>query len=108
MREQLLSCVEAWENIDCSQKVLQWIKFGVDIPFDTIPESFVQDNYKNNVKEQQFLDLEIATLLDHGYLIFLILLDFTVVFLQHLLHHLLVVLVPCLSLFMYTRYRHNK
>ena len=68
MHYKLQSCYKSWEKIGCSQTVLQWIKCGMDIPFTDVPEAFAQDNYKCNVKEERFLDCEIKSLLERGYI----------------------------------------
>ena len=53
---------EAWERIDASEMVLQWIQCGVKLPFKENPPSI---NLNNHAKEKfrAFIDGEIKWLL---------------------------------------------
>ena len=59
-------CLNEWEAISASPTVLNWIKNGVEIPFQQEPLPFEYKNRHFNKKEQLFLQSEISRLLKSG------------------------------------------
>lgn len=59
----------AWAEIETSSTVLNWLKNGIDIPFESIPQPFRHYNKKISVKEQQFLQSEIKRLKNSGIIV---------------------------------------
>ena len=53
---------ESWTKIGASQTVLDWIKYGVHIPFSRVPNSFELNNSVAD-KYTSFIDSEINNLL---------------------------------------------
>ena len=58
----LNSKFESWTKIGSSQTVLDWIKYGVHIPFSRVPNSFELNNSVAD-KYTSFIDSEINNLL---------------------------------------------
>lgn len=48
-------CLEVWKYIDSPQTGQNWLKFGVEIPFDSMSESFEFPNRHFNIKEATFV-----------------------------------------------------
>lgn len=57
---------EYWEQITSNQKILSWIRDGVDIPFKDIPEPFHFKNRLFKDKEAKFIRQELRTLAEAG------------------------------------------
>ena len=58
--------LEEWEKITRIKTILNWIKEGVPLEFDSIPESYDQKNNILKRKEIEFLDSEIKKLVENG------------------------------------------
>lgn len=59
-------CIENWEAISPSSTVINWLKHGVEIPFQQEPRPFAYNNRHFSKKEQTFLQCEISRLLSIG------------------------------------------
>ena len=57
---------EAWERINTPEHILQWIKYGVKIPFREEPAECFLPNRIKGAKECNFVDAEIAKLIQEG------------------------------------------
>ena len=51
--------IDKWRNIGASDTILNWIKFGVDIPFHTTPEHLQLKNQVLSAKHYAFVTEEI-------------------------------------------------
>ena len=63
---QWQSHADNWQSIKTSQTVLDWIKEGVKLPFETLPQPFELTNRHFSPKETRFIDQEISVLLQSG------------------------------------------
>ena len=61
--------IRAWERIGAPEHVLDWIKDGVRLPVESDPGNFQCDNRIKNVREFEFVDKEVSSLLERGAII---------------------------------------
>ena len=61
----LRDCSIEWENI-ANQTVLSWIQEGVSIPFSRLPPQIQLTNHSLTKEQYDFIDTEIAKLLQAG------------------------------------------
>ena len=59
--------IDCWTRITNNDVVLKWIREGVPIPFQTIPEQFALPNPKFNDKQVDFLNAGIKRLVGLGF-----------------------------------------
>ena len=55
--------LQIWNDIGTSRTVQNWIRNGVPVIFDTVPEPFYHDNHALSKEQSLFVDKEIAALL---------------------------------------------
>ena len=55
--------LQKWNDIGTSRTVQNWIRNGVPVIFDTVPEPFYHDNHALSKEQSLFVDKEIAALL---------------------------------------------
>ena len=60
------SKLSEWESINAPTTVLNWLKFGVVIPFSKTPEPFLFQNRPFSAKKHNFIQEEISRLLTSG------------------------------------------
>lgn len=58
--------VEEWENINTPLEIINWIKFGVKIPFNSEPCEYVFPNRIHTNKQRHFVNTEVKKLLTSG------------------------------------------
>ena len=64
----LQNAINNWKNICVSDFVLDIIRYGVKFKFDSVPTVLEGANPKFNAEEQAFVDSEVRSLLNSGYL----------------------------------------
>ena len=55
--------LQTWRDIGANDTILDWIEYGIHIPFVNEPQSFEQQNHTLNAKESNFVDNELSDLL---------------------------------------------
>ena len=66
IQNKLSVCLPNWQKIGASEKLLQWVKFGVPVPFWAVPLKIFEKNPKFCVAHQRFIQGEIKSLLSKG------------------------------------------
>lgn len=64
----LSSHLSAWRNIGASETLLQWIEYGVPIPFKHTPPVLAKANFNLSAEQEAFVDAEIKELVLSGVL----------------------------------------
>ena len=62
----LQSCINEWQAIGAPQVVLDWLSDGVQLPFDSVPDSVYLSNQPCTRVQKEFIDNEIQDLLHQG------------------------------------------
>ena len=62
-------CINNWREITNNKQVLEWVEFGVKVPFTTTPPACEYDNRQFTDKEGQFIESELNRLLSEGSIV---------------------------------------
>ena len=69
VKGRLKKCLQAWEEIQAPQFIIDIIQNGYKIPFLSIPPPFKANNNKSAINERQFVEQAITELLLHECII---------------------------------------
>ena len=67
--KSLYNNIEYWESISDNLTVLKWLKEGIKLPFNYIPDQFYFSNRKFNFTEATFIDKEVSRLSKSGCIV---------------------------------------
>lgn len=63
MNTRLREHIHSWLNISAPEYIINWIVYGVELPFDTVPNQFELPNRQLSPHDNLFVDEEIVNLL---------------------------------------------